>query len=200
MKFFISICLIVPLQIIANTLNPINDIPLIENENFQIYIEIPAGTSEKWEVNKKTGENELEIKRGKPRIIDFIPYLGNYGFFPQTLSGDNDPLDVILIDKSIPRNSTSQVKVLGALMFKDKGEEDYKVIAVPTSFQYNTLSEVIINKPNYIEIIKLWFQSYKKPGKMVFVGYLEKDEAINYIKHSHERWKKNKGTAIKMSN
>ena len=95
MKFFLLSCLIVPLQIIANTLNPINDIPLIENENFQIYIEIPAGTSEKWEVNKKTVENELEIKRGKPRIIDFIPYLGNYGFFPQTLSGDNDPLDVI---------------------------------------------------------------------------------------------------------
>ena len=104
--------------------------------------------------------------------------------------------DVIYINKNIPKNSISEVKVLGALMFKDKGEDDFKVIAVPTTFKYNTLSEVMINKANYIEIIKLWFESYKKPGKMVFKGYLEKNETINYIQLAHDRWKAYKKNKI----
>ena len=116
LKFSCIIVSIIPLQIIAKTLHPINDIKHKINENYQIYVEIPAATSEKWEVNKKTGVNELQIKNGKTRIVDFIPYIGNYGFFPQTLSEDNDPLDVIYINENIPKNSISEVFALTCFM------------------------------------------------------------------------------------
>jgi inorganic pyrophosphatase len=78
-------------------------------------IEIPAGTKQKWEFNDETGEIEKDYKDEKERIIQFLPYPGNYGFIPETLAGDGDPIDVIDLDESEQR---------GALNFEDKKEED----------------------------------------------------------------------------
>ena len=58
---------------------------------------------------------EKDYKDGKERIIQFLPYPGNYGFIPETLAGDGDPIDVIDLDESEQR---------GALNFEDKKEED----------------------------------------------------------------------------
>jgi inorganic pyrophosphatase len=143
--------------------NPINIIEYKKNDLYSFYVEIPAGTLEKWEVDKESGELEWEEKNGKKRIINFLPFPGNYGFIPQTLAGDNDPIDLIMIDAAKERGSLNHVRVIGGLYFEDKKE---------------------------LDILKIWFGSYKKPGKMIFFRFLDHSKAINYIEEAHLRWNK----------
>lgn len=78
-------------------------VPLLENGNINVVIEIPVGTNEKFEVDKVTGQLKLEIlKDGKPRLVNYLPYPFNYGMVPRTLlpkhlGGDGDPLDVVVL-------------------------------------------------------------------------------------------------------
>lgn len=173
--------------------NPINDINYkINDETYNFYVEIPAGTKQKWEVNKNTGILEWEEKEGNKRIVKFLSYPGNYGFIPQTLSGDLDALDVIDLDEAAQRDGVKKVKIIGALYFEDKKEIDTKIIAIgenSTFNKYSNLSEILLEKPTAIEIIKDWFMNYKKPGKMVFFRYLDRKETIDLIEESHTRWK-----------
>ena len=69
--------------------DPLNKIEYKSDSFYSFYVEIPAGTKQKWQVNKKTGILEWEEKDGKKRVVNFLSYPGNYGFIPQTLSGDN---------------------------------------------------------------------------------------------------------------
>jgi inorganic pyrophosphatase len=172
--------------------NPINEIIYKFNDDiYNFFVEIPAGTKEKWEVNKKNGILNLEEKDGKKRIVKFLSYPGNYGFIPQTLSGDLDALDVIDLDETVQRGVVKKVKIIGALYFEDKKQIDIKIIAIGENSifkQYNNLSDILLAKPSAIEIVKNWFLSYKKPGKMVFFRYLDRKEAIDYIEEAHTRW------------
>ena len=52
-----------------------------------------------------------------------------------------------------------------------------------------TIQDLFLNKFSSLEILKIWFESYKKAGKMIFFRFLDKDESIEIIKDSHERWK-----------
>jgi inorganic pyrophosphatase len=181
-------------RIIANQ-HLINDIDYKKGKDYQILVEIPTGTREKWEVNHKTGHIEWEFRDGKPREVKFLAYPGNYGFIPQTLSGDNDPLDIIVLSEAVERGSIQQVKVIGMLKLLDGGESDNKVIGIIDNGAFDkidSLSEMLIKQPTVIPIIKQWFEGYKKPGKMVFLGYEDKKETIKYIEKAHTNWVKNK--------
>ena len=174
--------------------NPINEISYkLNNGNYNFFIEIPAGTKQKWEVNKNSGLLEWEEKNGKKRIVKFLSYPGNYGFIPQTIGGDGDPLDVIDLDESKPRGTVVETKIIGGVYFKDKNESDIKLIATSRSGIYksiNSIDELLFNKPEVINIIRDWFLSYKKPGKMVFLRYINNNEISDMIEQSHLRWKK----------
>ena len=182
--------LVIKSSLIAS--NPIDKIPFKDSENlYNFYIEIPSGTKEKWEVNKKTGFLEKDQKNGQDRIIDFLAYPGNYGFVPQTLSGDGDPFDLIDLEASSPRGQIKKIKVIGAIYFKDKKSIDYKFIGIsPTgTFQYiESIEDLLYEKSSVLEILKLWFLSYKKPGKMVFYRFLNKEEALLLLQEGHEKW------------
>ena len=172
--------------------NPIDEIPFIQDEELSnFFVEIPSGSKEKWEINKDTGLLELELREGKKRIISFLPYPGNYGFIPQTLSGDGDPIDLIDLDESSPQGAIKQVKIIGAIYFEDKKEIDYKFIGVSPNGTFkdvNSIEELLLEKPVLFEILKLWFLSYKQPGKMVFIRYILKEESIEILNKSHQKW------------
>lgn len=87
-----------------------------------VIVEIPNGSRYKYEVDKKTGQ--LIVDRPLPAPI---PY--NYGYVPNTLHGDGDPLDVCIIGVH-PIAPLAKVKVilLGALICEDNGESDDKLI------------------------------------------------------------------------
>ena len=158
-------------------------------------IEIPAGTKQKWEFNDKTGEMEKDYKNGKERIIQFLPYPGNYGFIPETLAGDGDPIDVIDLDEAEKRGKLKQVRIIGGLNFEDKKEEDIKFIGVSpcgTFGHIQSIEQLLLKKPAVLEILKSWFLNYKKPGKMVFYGYMSRDESVRLIDSARAKWKTKK--------
>ena len=130
----------------------------------------------------------------KKRIINFISYPGNYGFIPQTIAGDGDPLDVIDLDPSAIRGTTAPVNIIGGLYFKDKKETDIKIIAINPKGSFKDIEnsdDLLYEHSSITEILKLWFLNYKKPGKMVFIKYLNKSESHDIIEKAHLKWKRN---------
>ena len=179
MKIFSFFILVVtPTICWAYSVKPSTDESIIDTLLFRI--EIPAGTKQKWEFNFETGEMEKDYKDGKERIIQFLPYPGNYGFIPETLAGDGDPIDVIDLDEAGERGELKEVRIIGALDFEDKKEEDIKFIGVSPNGTFGniqSIEQLLLEKPAVLEILKSWFLNYKKPGKMVFYGYIDRESS-----------------------
>ena len=166
----------------------------ISDDHYNFYVEIPAGTKQKWEVNKD-GILEWEEKDGEKRVVKFLSYPGNYGFIPQTLGGDNDPIDVIDLEESVDRGEVVVRKIIGGMYFEDKKDIDIKLIAIDEKgvfSNYESIDQLILEKPGVLEILKSWFMSYKKPGKMVFYRYINKKESQEIIEDAHKKWAQSK--------
>ena len=175
---------------VVSSMHLIDDIAY-KKENYHALIEIPAGTRAKWEVNDKTGKLEWKLKKGKPRLVSFLGYPGNYGFIPQTVSGDGSPLDVIVLDSSVERGVVQNIKILGRIKLLDKGIRDDKIIAVPFSGAFkevDTLKEMLVKFPGVLEIVHTWFEGYKG-SKIQFIGYGGRKKSIRLIEKSHIKWK-----------
>jgi inorganic pyrophosphatase len=164
----------------SGTGNLLEDHPAInENGSINAVIEIPAGTNEKWELNKESGKLEWERVDGKNRIVDYLGYPGNYGFIPQTLldresGGDGDPLDVLVIGPPEERGTVISCKLLGILYLTDRGEQDDKLIAVSersTLIGLNNIADLDSLYPGITEIIRKWFANYKGEGLTISGGY-----------------------------
>lgn len=165
---------------------------LSSEDTLRFRIEIPAGTKQKWEFNDETGEVEKDYKDGKERIIQFLPYPGNYGFISETLAGDGDPIDVIDLDESGVRGELKEVRIIEALNFEDKQEEDIKFIGISPNGTFGhiqSIGELLLEKPAVLEILKSWFLNYKKSGKMVFYGYIDRESSIQLITEARKKWK-----------
>ena len=165
----------------------LKDTPLhAKSDLFQTVIEIPAGTSEKWEANKASGEIEHDTQNGKKRIVQYLAYPFNYGFLPQTLlnkeeGGDGDPLDIAVLGESLSRGSVLQVRILGVLVIKDRGETDDKVLAVPADSkifaEVHTLKQLNAKFSGITEIVETFFSNYKGRGKMKSDGWRDEGYA-----------------------
>lgn len=191
MTKFLLIFLLLPLSILANPVDSNNYKNSDGSYNF--YVEIPAGTRQKWEVNKD-GILEWEEKKGKKRIVNFLSYPGNYGFIPQTVGGDEDPIDVIDLETAVNRGQVVSRKIIGGMYFEDKKEVDVKLIAIDPNdifSKYDSIENLMLDRPAVIEIIKKWFESYKKPGKMIFFRFMGKKESEEMIEKAYLEWKKN---------
>lgn len=155
--------------------------PVTDSGLVRTVIEIPAGTREKWEVKKDGKTAVWDFKNGKPRIIQYIGYPGNYGFIPRSSmpkesGGDGDPLDVIVLGDPVPRGTILETRLIGVLQFLDNGEKDDKLIAVhvtnpaDTFSNINDIDQLKQSFPGVLEILKIWFQNYKSAGEMQFKG------------------------------
>ena len=91
-------------------------------------IEIPQGSRTKYEIDKETGLLRLD------RVIySSFHYPVNYGFIPQTLGHDGDPLDIlVLCSQPIQSLCLVQATIIGNMQMIDSGEKDDKIIAVAT--------------------------------------------------------------------
>src|SRR5688500_19394596 len=89
-------------------------------------IEIPRGSRAKFEIDKETGLIKLD------RVIYASMYYPlNYGFIPQTLGEDGDPLDIVVLTQvSVVPLCLIPSKVIGVMQMIDRGEADDKIIAV----------------------------------------------------------------------
>lgn len=171
--------------------------PIAENGNINVVIEIPAGTLEKWEVDKEKGNLSLEEIDGKPRIVQYLSYPANYGMIPQTLlpkelGGDGDPLDVIVLGDASERGSVIECKLIGVMRMIDRGEQDDKLIAVKKDspfYKLNSTSDLDNEFSGVSLIIKTWFENYKGPGKIEVLGFEEKAVAEDILNQAISEYK-----------
>lgn len=159
--------------------------PTHPDGDINVVVEIPSGTTEKWEVDKETEELKLQHIEGKPRLVRYIGYPGNYGMIPQTLlpkekGGDGDPLDVLIIGPPVARGSVQKCKLIGILKLRDRDEQDDKLIAVMSDtelYDVSDIDELEAKFPGMTEIIKIWFTHYKGQNLLQSSGYGDLQEA-----------------------
>jgi len=96
-------------------------------KEFNAIIESPKGSKNKYEIDKKTGL--IKLDRAMKTTQDF-PF--DYGFAPQTLWEDNDPLDIVVLT-TYPLHPGILLKVrpVAVMRMIDCGDSDDKIIAVP---------------------------------------------------------------------
>jgi len=175
----------------SKAINLLTDhIPLNHDGDVNAVIEIPAGTIDKWELNKSDGQVEWETVNDVPRVVNYLGYPGNYGMIPRTLlpkdeGGDGDPLDILVLGPPEDRGSLIKCKLIGILYLFDRGEKDDKLIAISSSsplYHVNDIEELDEKYIGLAEIIKLWFTNYKGPGKMISNGYGNRNSALEILK------------------
>ena len=95
---------------------------------FNTVIEIPFGSSVKYELDKTSGLIKLD------RVLySAVYYPANYGFIPQTLAEDDDPLDVlVLCQETVVPLTIIHARAIGLMTMIDSGKKDHKIIAVAT--------------------------------------------------------------------
>src|SRR6202021_1352479 len=97
-------------------------------QEFDCVIEIPFGSSVKYELDKRSGLIRLD------RVLySAVYYPANYGFIPQTLAKDDDPLDVlVLCQETVVPLTLLHARTIGLMTMIDGGKKDHKIIAVCT--------------------------------------------------------------------
>ena len=174
------------------------NLPTYVEQGINVVVEIPAGTNHKIEFDKEKKEFAVDQRNGKDRIIDFLPYPGNYGFIPSTymdpaVGGDGDALDVLVIGESLPTGTVIPVKPIAALLLVDEGEEDTKIIAVPADpklcvMKADDFQEFSITYDGAKHIIENWFLYYDGLGTAESKGWKDGQYAMKEI----EKWAVNK--------
>src|SRR5689334_5856892 len=93
-----------------------------------VIVEVPVGGEPiKYEMDKEAGT--LVVDRF---LYTSMRYPGNYGFIPHTLSGDGDPVDVLIANqRGIVPGAIMAVRPIGVLLMKDEAGTDEKILAVP---------------------------------------------------------------------
>ncbi len=138
---------------------------------FSAVIEIPMGSSVKYELDKKTGLLRLD------RILySAVYYPANYGFVPQTLAEDDDPLDVlVLCQEPVAPLTLVDARAIGLMTMIDGGKKDHKVLAVAINDpEYNGFREANELPAHRLTMLRRFFQDYKTlEGKAVEVDEFE---------------------------
>jgi inorganic pyrophosphatase len=149
----------------------------------QAIIEIPMGSSNKYELDKETGLLKLD------RVLySAVYYPANYGFIPQTLADDGDPLDILVLGaEPVYPLTLVTARVIGLMVMKDQDELDHKLIGVPVGDpEFKDCNDVHELPPHRLAVLKRFFQDYKiLENKSVIVDdILSASEALPVIAES----------------
>lgn len=149
-----------------------------------VYIEISKNSTIKYEFNKDLNSLICDRILSTPFVFPF-----NYGYIPNTMSGDGDPIDAIVyMDEPLVPGSYIKCRIIGCLETADEKGEDAKLILVPTKKVCPMTSDIesVDDLPkHFIEKITYFYQHYKDlENKKVTIGkLLDKYEAISiYVK------------------
>jgi inorganic pyrophosphatase len=171
--------------------HPWHDVPIGDDvpDEINIVVEISKGSKVKYELDKDTGL--LEVDR---ILYSSVVYPENYGFIPQTLADDDDPLDaIVLMQEPIQPMSLLEVRPIGLLPMVDEGENDENILCVHVEDpQYEAFTHVNELPEHRLNEIKQFFKEYKNlEGKEVEVGEISgPEDAVEYIRRAIERYKK----------
>lgn len=158
-----------------------------ENITFDVLIEIPKGSRNKYEY-----DFDLKKIRFDRMLFSSMMYPGDYGFIPKTLALDGDPLDVLVLghEPTFPM-CVMEVKPIGVFHMADEKGPDEKVVCVPVSDPIWSLKEDINDlNPHRLDEITHFFQVYKDLEKKIVDvgGWGNAEEAREIVTKCIERY------------
>ena len=167
-----------------------DDAPNVVN----VIIEIRKGNVNKYELDKKTGRIFLDRVNGTASL----GYPSDYGYVPDTLCEDGDPLDAMLIiDESVPQGVVVPARVIGVLRMVDDGEGDEKLVCVANDDVTKThIKHVDDLGDNFKPMVEHFYKQYKAWKKnwqgtpVEFNGWGGSDDAKKIIEDSIKRAEK----------
>ena len=150
--------------------------------DFDVLIESPKGTRNKYELDKKTGRMRLDRM-----LFTSTRYPADYGFIEETLGEDGDPLDaLVLLDEPTFPGCLIRARAIGMFRMTDEKGPDDKVLCVPAGDPRQEHLRDIHHVPEFDRLeIQHFFEVYKdlEPGKSVegatWVGRVEAEQEIH---------------------
>lgn len=150
-------------------------------------IEIPKGRRSKFELDKKTGLMRLDRY-----LYSSSHYPGDYGFIPQTLAEDGDPLDVLVkVNEPTFTGCLIETRVVGMFRMTDHGNPDFKILGVPNSDPlFNEINDLSDVPEHFLREVEHFFLTYKQlEGATVEgQGWAHAKEACDEVHASVDRY------------
>ena len=158
-------------------------------EEFNVIIEVPTGSNNKYEYNAEQDIFELDRV-----LFSSVHYPGCYGFIPQTLGGDGDPLDVVVLTgEPMITGSVLSVRPVGFLKMTDDKGQDEKILAVPVNDpRFNERCKLSDIRQHVLLEIEHFFRIYKELEKK-FVDidkWYDVEDTKKLILEAHSNFKK----------
>jgi inorganic pyrophosphatase len=145
-----------------------------------VLIEIPAGSKNKYEFDKDLNAFALD------RVLySSVQYPYDYGFVPNTLADDGDPLDgMVIIDQPTFPGCVITARPIGMLEMIDGGERDEKILCVPAKDpRYNQVQSLENISGHRLEEIAEFFRTYKNLEQKVteILGWKDVDQVMPLV-------------------
>lgn len=168
-------------------LNPGSEFPEVINT----VIEIPKGSRNKYEYDK-----DMEAFALDRVLYSSVVYPADYGFIPQTVYDDGDPMDImVLMEQPTFPGCVIASKPIGIMGMIDGGDKDYKILAVPVDDpKFKDINDISDVPSHILDEIAEFFKTYKNlEGKEVEVlnwdnAEIAKKEAIRSIELYKEKY------------
>lgn len=152
-------------------------------------VEIPKGRRSKFEIDKEYGLIKLDRY-----LYSSAMYPGDYGIVPQTLAEDGDPLDVlVMVNEPTFSGCLIEARPIGLFKMVDKGDNDYKILAVPSTDPiFAEIRDLWRVPPHYLREVEHFFATYKQleGGEVKTLGWDDADKAREEILASMKRYEK----------
>jgi inorganic pyrophosphatase len=157
-------------------------------EGLHVFVEIPKGSRNKYEFDPRLGAVRLDRF-----LFSSVVYPTDYGFFPDTLAGDGDPLDaVVCVSEPTFPGCVITVNAIGLLEMRDEKGEDEKVLCVPRHDPNWSTVEQLDDLPQQLrDEIANFFSIYKQLElkDVEVVGWHPREAAHEAIERARARWR-----------
>ncbi len=155
-------------------------------------VEIPKGRRTKFEVDKATGLIKMDRY-----LYSSAVYPGDYGFIPQTLAEDNDPLDIlVMVNEPTFSGCLIEARVVGIFKMRDKGQNDYKILSVPNKDPlFESMHKIEDVPKHFLREVEHFFSTYKVLEGVTIepLGWASHEEGAVEVRSCIERFRKTLG-------
>ena len=156
---------------------------------FPVIVEIPKGSTNKYELDKETGLLRLD------RVLySAVHYPADYGFIPRTYCDDGDPLDVLVLGQEpVYPLTIVQARAIGVMRMRDEKGVDDKIVAVsvrdPSFAEYTDKAQL---PAHVLRQVQQFFEDYKvlEEKPVVVEELLGPDDALDVIRAALDLYRK----------
>lgn len=157
-------------------------------ESFDVMVEVPRGSRNRYRMDHQRGRIRLDRT-----LFTSMTYPADYGYVPDTLAADGDPLDVlVLVDQPTFPGCVIHVRAVAVFWMHDEHGPDAKVLAVPSSdLRQSSIADLVDVPPHLLSEIKHFFEACQdlEPGKSSQVdGWQGRAEAYDVLAAAGHRF------------